>query len=336
MGLEDCPEPYVTKISKDKGINEISVFFRKKTGITRFTNLAKYRKAQNIGHNLISDPIDAVHIQVPIRPAMLARRLLSKEKIPYIVTEHWSGHLNGQFENKSFIYKYFYKKIINGASEVTVVSQSLKKQIDKRFNKNVRVVPNYICSVSVPVQKKEHSTTQVITVCDFNNKTKNIIGLLQAFRSVIMFDKPVHLTIIGSGPDQSLIEDYIKKNELTNHVTLLGRLEQKEVHELLPSFHFYICNSNVETFGMTVAEAILSGLPVICTKCGGPEQFVNHQNGILIPVNDSIALKNAMQEMILNYRNFNSESNQNAIKTQFGQTAIVNKWKAIYESTVYE
>jgi len=331
MGFEDCSKLYTSKVINHNGIQEIRIYFRKKTGIARFMNLFKYQKAQKMGYHLISDPIDIVHVQVPIRPALLAKKLLSKENIPYIITEHWSGHLNGQFENKSFIYKYLYKDIIDSAAEATVVSESLKIQIDKICRNKVKIVPNFINSANKSIEKKEHSIAQVITVCDLNNKTKNIIGLLKAFRLVIQTGQPAQLSIIGDGPDYQLILDYIRNNNLSDNVTLLGRLEQKQVLDLLPSYHFYICNSHVETFGMTVAEAILAGLPVICSRCGGPQEFVNDQNGILIPVNDVDALKTAIQTMILNYKNYNSYANYEAITTQFGKKAIVEKWKAVYE-----
>ena len=49
------------------------------------------------------------------------------------------------------------------------------------------------------------------------------------------------------------------------------------------------------------------GKPVIATKCGGPEEFITEQTGILIPVNDEIKLIEAMRNMLNQSIQFQSE-----------------------------
>ena len=44
----------------------------------------------------------------------------------------------------------------------------------------------------------------------------------------------------------------------------------------------FVLPSAGETFGVVYVEAMAAGLPVIATRCGGPEDFVNEDNGILI------------------------------------------------------
>lgn len=43
---------------------------------------------------------------------------------------------------------------------------------------------------------------------------------------------------------------------------------------------FFVLNSNFETFSVVTAEALAYGKPVIATRCGGPEEFVNKIMGI--------------------------------------------------------
>ena len=332
QGIPESDEPFLTKSTNLNGIQEIRVYYRQSRYLKKIKNFLKYRKAQKIGLKLIKKQVDLVHVQVPIRPALLALHLLSKHKIPFIVTEHWSGHLNGAFSRKSYPYRYFYKKILLKAAITTAVSSPLALSLEASTGQAVDVIPNFIKSSIAKVEKLKDDKIQIVSVSDLNNQTKNITGLIDGFKLAYGENNSLFLTIIGDGPDKKLINDKILSEGLQDSIALLGRKTQDEVITLIPKFHFYICNSNVETFGMTVAEAILAGLPVITTRCGGPEQFVSDDNGISIALNDSNALKAAILTLSKSYTTYNSAKNISLIQKQFGESAIIEKWEALYKS----
>jgi glycosyltransferase involved in cell wall biosynthesis len=66
---------------------------------------------------------------------------------------------------------------------------------------------------------------------------------------------------------------------------------------------------------LVYAEAMAAGLPVIATKCGGPEDIIiDCEEGLLIEVDDRDALEAAMRYMILNVDNFDrSTISKNAL-----------------------
>jgi glycosyltransferase involved in cell wall biosynthesis len=99
--------------------------------------------------------------------------------------------------------------------------------------------------------------------------------LLTAFHQAFQTNPNLHLTLIGGGPDEDKIKTHLQKLNLPSQaITLKGRLAHEEVLRAMATCDFYICNSRYETFGMTVAEALYAGKPVICTRCGGPETFL--------------------------------------------------------------
>jgi len=79
------------------------------------------------------------------------------------------------------------------------------------------------------------------------------------------------------------------------------------VADIIRDHDALVLSSQVETFGVVLIEAMSAGLPVIATKCGGPESIVLPETGMLVESNDKNKLFNAMRIMIENYDNYDSK-----------------------------
>lgn len=103
------------------------------------------------------------------------------------------------------------------------------------------------------------------------------------------------------------LQDIINECNITDKVRLLGQKTRPELFELMRKSDTFVLASKSETFGVVYIEAMACGLPVIATRCGGPEDFVNDTNGILIPTDDIEDLSKALIKMRLNIDNFDNE-----------------------------
>jgi glycosyltransferase involved in cell wall biosynthesis len=73
------------------------------------------------------------------------------------------------------------------------------------------------------------------------------------------------ILLIGRGEDQARLEAAAKRLGVTEHVIFGGY--QKDTTAMLAAFDLYVAASLQETFGLSVLEALASGLPVLYTTC---------------------------------------------------------------------
>lgn len=318
---------------KNDGVQEYIIYFKNKSGLAgKLINARRYKKAQQIVFSKLQIPVDLCHVHVPYRSAFLALELKKKHSIPFVITEHWSGHLTGEFNKKNILDKLLYQSVLKKATAITCVSELLAKKFKENTGYAAAVIPNYIERVSSAGSLNHSEKTQLLSVSDMADGIKNISGLLEAFSSAIKENINLHLTLIGGGPDEEKIKNLLSRLQLESHVTFKGRLAHEAVLQEMLNCHFYISNSNFETFGMTLAEALSAGKPVISTRCGGPEEFLNEHNSILVQPKNIAQLTQAILKMASTYAAYDSEKLANDMKLKFGKEAVREKWIAFYNS----
>ena len=106
--------------------------------------------------------------------------------------------------------------------------------------------------------------------------------------------RPVHLDLIGDG-EPGYVETLVQLSArlgVNDRVSFPGKFTSEEVLEKFRSYDALLFPSRwQEPFGRVVIEAMSQGLPVIATRSGGvPEIITDQENGLLIPIDDPIAL----------------------------------------------
>lgn len=314
-------------VSDNQNLLEIIIYYKSyKNPILKFYFFLKYWLA---AFKMAEEKLGTANaIQINILPQLIVPAYFHslKRKIPIFVSEHWSGFINGNFKNLNLLQKLLYNFGFKRAKKVFVVSETLKKGISNFYsiNSKIKVIPNII-QVSEINQKHQFDkkNPKILFVADLVDDVKNVSGLIKTLAD--FNHKNFNLTIVGDGKDRKKIKVLIEKLNLNNQIKMLGSLSSNDVLKLYHLCDFVVINSFFETFSMVAAEAIAHGKPVICTKCGGPEEFINEENGILIPINDKNALQLALNEMIENYSRFNPLKIGEEIKAKFDSEKTINQ-----------
>lgn len=139
----------------------------------------------------------------------------------------------------------------------------------------------------------------ILSVGRFTDPRKNIRLLFTAYAHLRKrVSHPPRLVLVGQAPAQP---DW-------NHALSLGIADCIDIHQNVSQSHLadlyraaslFVLSSDEEGLGLVILEAMSSGLPVVSTRCGGPETAIIHgETGMLTPVSDAAALADTIQSLL--------------------------------------
>jgi len=162
---------------------------------------------------------------------------------------------------------------------------------------------------------------------------KGIDTLIQAFSLLIPNKENTHLLLVGAGPDEDLLKNQSMKLGISDYVKFYGQASWERSMRFLSVIDIVVVPSRFEGFGLTAAEAMAVGKPVIASDTTGLREIIVHgESGILFPVDDIFALKEAIEQLIENpsLRRQYSNNGLERVKKNFGIDLYKNKIKALY------
>jgi len=95
-------------------------------------------------------------------------------------------------------------------------------------------------------------------------RDKGIFDLIESWKKLVAKKSGSKLVVIGSGPDFSELKKTIESIELGGTVIIKGRCSDESMYHLMKASRVFILPSLFEGWGISVAEALACGLPVIC------------------------------------------------------------------------
>lgn len=315
---------------KKNNVNVVLVLFPSIPKLKRFNNFIRYVLNRRLirKYSKVSK-IDMIHVHNSVA-GKAALWYKNKFNIPYLVTEHSSEYSRRVFRSYEMS---LYKKIYQNAACNIAVSKEFCKLLSKTFDLSFTYVPNIVDTDFFIPSQKNHGKFKFINIANLN-KNKNQLSLIKAFSNAFMDKKNISLVILGGGPEYDTLTHEIEKLDMKEQITLYGSATRMEVLRELQSSNIFILSSKYETFGVVLIEAMSCGLPVVSTKCGGPESIVNDDKlGLLIEKNDVInGLVNAMIKVYNS--TYDNEYIRNYCIENFSENAVTVKLNEIYKDII--
>jgi glycosyltransferase involved in cell wall biosynthesis len=112
---------------------------------------------------------------------------------------------------------------------------------------------------------------------------------IHALAEVVRCRTNVRLVLVGEGPEEERIAEWIRQRNLASHVRLLGL--RSDISRLLSAADVFLLTSISEGIPLAVIEAMAAGLPVVSTNVGGLTETVEDgRTSFLASAGDHVTL----------------------------------------------
>lgn len=332
---------------KDNGIPTLYFYYKQRiTGLSfidKPLKLLLYFACLMRGYRLVLRLFgrpDLLHVHVLLRTGLFAWLKCFTDGLPYIITEHWTLYLPENASKISLLRQWLSKLVVKKAAAVHTVSEGLKRAMQQLGfqNKRYAVLPNVIDTTTFfPLEPTvfKPGKTRFLHISAFNDKAKNISGLLRTVHKLSQIRTDFELRLIGFGHDEEkLIELAGELGLLNTSVFFEGKKETPEVAAYLRRTDVFVLPSFYETFGVVLIEALASGVPVIATRVGGVSEFIGIEQGVLTEPGNETQLLEALLYMLDHHQNFDKQKLREYALNRYSYEAVGRQFAALYETVL--
>lgn len=159
-----------------------------------------------------------------------------------------------------------------------------------------------------PKWKKQGTNNVIFTTASPTQPLKGLLTLLKAYRLVSQKCPEVELHIAGENPVgrlspgyTKLLKDFIHNNQLNDKVVFCGKLNTDNLIEELTNCSVYVNPSFVESYSLSLAEAMIIGVPCVASYVGAmPELGKDGESVLYFPKGDYVACADKILSYLLN------------------------------------
>lgn len=174
------------------------------------------------------------------------------------------------------------RHLLRSESEFLCVSDYTRQTLGHNGGQldHMRVVPVPVdTSVFSPPAKPNRGVIGFAGRVD--DPRKNIGLLISAMRHLVDQDETLRLRLTGAPSTQVMTQ--IENLQMTEYVEWTGWLPQEDLPSFYRGLDVFVFPSHKEGLGISGLQAMACGVPVVSTRCGGPESYVRpEKTGVLV------------------------------------------------------
>lgn len=281
-----------------------------------------------------------IHVHVLTRLGIIALSMKWLCRIPYVVTEHWSRYLPSVNTFNGPLRKVICRLVVRKAEAITTPTANLRDAMLKHrlVNPCYNLLPNLVdASRFTPGEsiRTGKGSIEFIHVSCFEDKSKNISGLLRAISHLGGKRSDFKCRLIGTGEDYDRLVHLAEELRIRDRFACFtGLLEGDDLVKAFQGAGFMVITSHYENLPVVIGEAFACGLPVMATTVGGIPEVVNDNNGLLVPPGDDLRLEQGLDYMLDHYHAYNRAEIRKEAISRFGKEAVTTVLQSVYNKAL--
>lgn len=283
---------------------------------------------------LVREAFDVLHFHEPWVP-LLSRQLLSRSRAVNIATFHAKLPETVMTRTIEKVITPYTRSVLKYLNGLTAVSDPAAEYIHSLTRKQVQIIPNGInLDHYQPVTGSKRRP--YILYIGRLEKRKGVKYLLRAYKRFVVQHPGVALKIVGAGPEQERLEEYVERHHLTS-VEFLGRVSDKKKIRLLREALLF-CSPALfgESFGIVLLEAMATGTVLLAGNNSGYASVLQEKSALaLVNPKDTAEFARKLEQLCFDedVRTMWQRWATKHVK-QFSYESIVNQYEKFYKQAL--
>lgn len=237
---------------------------------------------------------DLLHAQCCFWAGHAAMKACRTWRLPFVLTEHSSEFLEWCPEEEGPRPRLA-RQILSQTHGLAGVSRAILDAIAPFSPRTGQVIPNVVDVdfFTLPPQGSQRLPLRFLSVGRLD-ANKGFDTAVRAFAKAFAHVSAARLRLVGDGPRLHELIGLVQELKIEGQVDFLGSLPRESVRKEMWEATSLVMPSFRETFGVVAIEAMSTGLPVIASRCGGPEDILDDDPVALFAPGDVEALAERM------------------------------------------
>lgn len=252
--------------------------------------------------SLFRRKFDLVHIHTLGTAGFLGWEVAQLRDIPTVVTYHTLLNRYSHYFMKGLVVRpkvaEVGSKIFCNLSDITIAPTKRVKEelLSYGVKKEILVVPGGIELSRFKKSKPGFlrnklglsEDKKIILYLGRLGKEKNIGFIIESLKKLLESNDDIYLAIVGDGPERKNLSTLVKKLNLNSKVLFTGFVSRLDVSKVYSDSYIFVFASTTETQGLTVPEAMATGLPVVVMRDPAFEEIVlDGKTGLLTDTSET-------------------------------------------------
>ena len=293
----------------------------------------KYKKWDLINKYVNISDFDIIYASTAFSDGCVAYEAYKRYGIPFVIAIRGTD-VNLYIKKMFHLYRLGIQILLNAkmivciseAQKVSLKNSLLYQFLENKIGNKIKVIPNGVDDFWIENQYKNQRRKKCrrFLYIGYFSDNKNVLSIIKAFKKVKKKYTEIELYLVGEKGDQEAI--IIEECANNDSIVYYGAVyEKNELVKIIRECDSFIMVSLVETFGLVYVEALSQGLPIIYSANTGFDGMIKDCIvGERCNAKNISDIANAMEQMIINYNNYNYCDLARFCWSNIGRTIITN------------